>query len=949
MKVPPYYENAQILHVNTVKPHCIYKTNATLLSSDNWYFRYYKDVDEVEGGFINPAFDKTIFDKIKVPSCWQMTGYDQKMYDNVAYPIPFDPPYVPSDNPAGAYIRDFELNKKPNKRYYLSFEGVDSCYFVYLNGKAIGYSQVSHAISEFEITKEVKDGENRLAVLVLKWSDGTYLEDQDKFRTSGIFRDVYLEERPENHILDYKLNADYLSKTLSFEVTETIGAVETQIEINGLKAKANPKATLTFDEILPWSAEEPNLYTLIIRSGEETIEEKIGFVTISIEKEKFLINGKSVKLLGVNRHDSDPITGPSITKAHAIRDLEMMKDANFNAIRTSHYPSPPWFYDLCAKYGFYVIAEADLECHGVTRLKGMEVKDSFGTIAKDKAFEKAIIDRNVSNVLEHRNKSAVVLWSLGNESGWGEGLEKAAKEVHSLDPRPVHYEGAFRAISDGFTVDDSLLDVASYMYPKADFVRGWKREKPLFLCEYIHSMGNGPGDIENYLDAFYSNPASMGGCAWEWCDHATSEGKKDGRTLYHYGGDAGERPNDGNFCLDGLVYPDRRPHTGYLEYKNCLRPIRASYNDNTITFENRMYFFSDASKFIKVKFEEKTEGKVINEGEIKLPSLFINENVQVPFTAKGETLKLSYFKDGKEAGFDAFLLTEPQIIEGKKNYELKVKENDFLYAVFSNDFSYSFSKKKAAPSSIILKGAEQLKKTATYELFRAPTDNDKDTSLEWKASGYDDVRVKVYSSNLTETEQGIKIIFNLSISALSFQPILKLTTTYLVKKTGSLEVKIKAKKDPVFPNLPRFGLCFYLKAKETDQLAYFGYGPYECYEDKHHASYPGLFRQEIKDLFEDYIKPQENGSHSFTRYLEVNGLRFSSKTPFSFNASFYSVKELSKKRHNYELEKDEALNLHIDYRMSGVGSASCGPPLDEKYQITESEIYFSFILTPTTF
>ncbi|WP_320128333.1 glycoside hydrolase family 2 TIM barrel-domain containing protein [uncultured Sphaerochaeta sp.] len=978
MKIPRHYENTEIIHVNTEAPHCLFtpyikngKNQTILLSGDDWAFKYYPSVEEANGTFIYPEFDKSQFEMISVPSVWQMLGYDQKQYTNIQYPIPFDPPYVPADNPCGTYIKDFDLEKEAGKSYFIVFEGVDSGFFLYLNGKEIGYSQVSHNISEFNITEHVKTGGNRLAVLVLKWTDGTYLEDQDKFRTSGIFRDVLFVTRPEKHIGDYVITSEYENGKGLFSFTTTSAAGQIPIEIALYDKKkfirraiVTHRVSFCVENVRPWSAEDPYLYTLQISAGEECITEHVGFISIKVEGTSFLVNGKPVKLLGTNRHDSNPKTGPVVTREDVKQDLKLMKDANFNAIRTSHYPSTPWFYDLCAEAGFYLVAEADLECHGVTRLQDVVVKDAFGLLASDPAFEKAIVDRNLLNVMEHRNKCAIVMWSLGNESGWGKNMENAAALVHTLDAtRPIQYEGAQRAVSDGFLIDTSELDVDSYMYASPSFIKNYQGLKPVFLCEYIHAMGNGPGDIEEYIDAIYSNSCSMGGCAWEWCDHATYEGEdKVHGPIYHYGGDAGEKPHDGNFCMDGLTYPDRRPHVGLLEYKNCLRPVRAvmKYTETAacLSFSNQMFFFSNASDYLYAKYEIKKEGKLIEKGEFEFPCLLYGKKSKTvkefPLTEDDSYLTIVYYrkhgssfvKKDSQAGFDQFplFLKKKQTVRISPETPVELQEDEESFTISGKGFSYCFNKKKAALSALVRDGQELLADISEYSVFRAPTDNDANIKSSWYEAGFDSLKVRTFAAQAERKEYSVTLHFSFVLGPVSKQPVLKCEAAYTIHSDGSLDCICKAIKDTAFPDLPRFGLLFNLKKDKKNILRYYGYGPYESYEDKHQASHLDVFTSPVKDLFEDYVRPQENGSHYGTRWIEVKGLRFESDTPFSFNASYYTDSELAEKKHNWELISSNSLLLHIDYRMSGVGSASCGPKLNDRYAINESEIIFSFSL-----
>lgn len=584
MKVQNFYENLSTLHVGTMDNRCWYvpkqdgRESQILLSGDDWKFAWYPSVEEVPEHFWEKDLEKEGFINMEVPSCWQMKGFGQKQYTNVRYPIPYDPPYAPGENPSGAYVKDFTLTEKEvNERQFLYFEGVDSCFYVWINGEFVGYSQVSHSPSEFEITGKTKAGSNRMAVLVLKWCDGTYLEDQDKLRFSGIFRDVELVLRPQEFVHDFTVQTP-VAEDGSAEVMVRFDRVEGDPEINCTLTDAEGKEigravsngeNIAIPVAAPvlWNAEQPYLYTLTLQAGAETIEQKVGIRWISVEEGKILINGKQVKFRGVNRHDSNPYTGATVTREDVIRDLQLMKESNVNAIRTSHYPNAPYFPELCSEYGFYMIAEADLESHGVGTLYTNDGHDCMGYIAQDDAWAESILDRQKRNVIRDKNQSAVIFWSLGNESGYGGNFEDAGRWVKAYDPtRLLHYEASIYD-SAGYHNDVSMLDVMSRMYADTEWVKEYcedrRMRKPFIQCEFIHAMGNGPGDIHDYMELMYKYDKFCGGFVWEWCDHATWEGKAaDGRDIFHYGGDAGEFPHDGNFCMDGLVYPDRRPQIG---------------------------------------------------------------------------------------------------------------------------------------------------------------------------------------------------------------------------------------------------------------------------------------------------------------------------------------------------------------------------------------------------
>ena len=609
MIVPRYYENLEMLHENTMSPRAYYipasvrkddlienreNSDRFLLLNGEWNFKYFDSIYEVTDVFYEEGYDISEFDKIAVPGVWQMAGYDSHQYTNIRYPFPFDPPYIPQDIPCGAYVHTFTYQKEEKApKAFLNFEGVDSCFFVWMNGTYVGYSQVSHATSEFDVTSVLKDGDNTIAVLVLKWCDGSYLEDQDKFRMSGIFRDIYLLKRPEKTIRDYHITTQVTNDiaTVKMDIQFT-DPVETKIQIedkygaivaNGETVKDGVIEFTVVNPIL-WNTENPYLYKVIFTTPDEVIVDRIGFRTITIKDAVIYINGEKIKFRGVNRHDSDPKTG-FVTSVNQIKtDLTLMKQHNFNAIRSSHYPNAPYFYQMCDEYGFMVIDEADIEAHGPFMLYRKEDTDQNRfhlwneKIADDPAWEGAIVDRVQLMVERDKNRPCIVMWSMGNESAYGCNFEKALKWTKSFDPeRITQYESArYRNYDITYNYDD--LDLYSRMYPALSEIEEYLEKdgsKPFLLVEYCHSMGNGPGDFEDYFQMIHKDDRMCGGFVWEWCDHAIAHGEADnGKTIYHYGGDHGEIVHDSNFCMDGLVYPDRRPHTGLLEYKNVYRPVR---------------------------------------------------------------------------------------------------------------------------------------------------------------------------------------------------------------------------------------------------------------------------------------------------------------------------------------------------------------------------------------
>lgn len=1035
MKVEKYYEDLHTLHVGTMENRCYYvpravngKERSRMLSGEDWKFAFFPAVEEVPDDFADPGFEPAGFVNMEVPSCWQAKGYDHKQYTNVRYPFPYDPPYVPDENPCGAYIKEFELSCAENlMRQFLYFEGVDSCFYVWVNGEFVGYSQVSHSPSEFEITGKTKEGKNRLCVLVMKWCDGSYLEDQDKLRFSGIFRDVTLILRPEAFLHDFTVSTpvdlkhDCAAVEIRFDRIEGSLSVECELtdaagkRIGAVRSEGEDVSIPVSGPVL-WNAERPYLYTLIITAGGEKIVQKIGIRCISVENGVILINGRQVKFRGVNRHDSHPVTGYVVSEEDVRKDLRLMKEHNINAIRTSHYPNAPWFPGLCSEYGFYVIAEADLESHGtVTVYGGCGYGDTFGMLAQNPEWAEAILDRQKRNVVRDKNECCVIFWSLGNESGYGANFEDAGRWVKSYDPtRLVHYESSMWE-TGGCKNDVSMLDVTSRMYASVEWIKEYCRDvrtrKPFIQCEFVHAMGNGPGDIEDYLEQMFTYDKFCGGFVWEWCDHATYEGVAgDGRKIYHYGGDAGEFPHDGNFCMDGLVYPDRKPHTGLLEWKNGIRPVRAQLEDlaaGSIVLKN-MLDFTDLADAVCVRYEVKKAGELLAVGEFDSVSCKPHETAKIVIpgldglAADGVYLKLSYVqkkdgaltKAGRIMGFDQFALFE----EREKTLilpaagDLCLEETGDCFVITSDRICYRFGKKKAAFVSMQRDRKDRIEKPVEWCVYRAPSDNDMYIRHAWEAAGYDRPWTKVYDCSAQKEEQRVKIVCDFSIASAYRQPFLRIKAVWEVNADGAVKLtadavrltpdEVRSACDPIriaaqaarrssdwaefagiaaglsenpakfmtdvreameFPYLPRFGLTFTLPEAE-DRVEYTGYGPYESYCDKHLASWIDRFETTVEELHEDYIKPQENGSHCHCSEVRTGSFHAAGSRPFSFNASCYTVEELSQKAHNYELEKSGHIILHLDYAMSGVGSNSCGPELSKKYRVDEKEMHWEMLI-----
>ncbi|MDO5785118.1 MAG: glycoside hydrolase family 2 TIM barrel-domain containing protein [Eubacteriales bacterium] len=1016
MIVPRYYENMHMLHHNTMPNRAYYipasermdnlvenrtHSDRMQLLNGDWRFRYYESIYNLHDQFYEMGYNAEHYDTLPVPSVWQMHGYDYHQYTNIRYPFPTDPPYVPQDNPCGAYIHHFVYQKEiAAPRAYLNFEGVDSCFYVWLNGRYVGYSQVSHSTSEFDITDFLVEGDNKLAVLVLKWCDGSYLEDQDKFRMSGIFRDVYILKRTQNGIFDYftttemkkgcanvRVRVKYLGQPVLTKITiydaenNVVGLGRAEHESDG---DYHREVTITIADPKLWNPEQPYLYTVVLETENEVITDRVGIREIHIENNIVYVNGTPIKFHGVNRHDSDPMTGFTISMEQMKKDLRLIKQHNFHAIRTSHYPNAPYFYQLCDQYGFFVIDEADNESHGASELYCSDngnwdshVEHWNEPFADNPEFMEATMDRTQLCVHRDKNRPCVVIWSMGNESAYGCCFEKSLKWTKEFDPsRLTHYESAqYRSKKKKY--DYSNIDLYSMMYPSLEAIQAYlddAPDKPFLMCEYCHSMGNGPGDLEDYFKMIDGNDAMCGGFIWEFCDHAIYKGTaENGKAMYWYGGDHGEYPHDGNFCMDGMVYPDRTPHTGLLEYKNVYRPVRVTNVDQTaesITVHNYMDF-TDLADYITARYEISCDGVVIASDELAVPSIMPHEEAAIvlPISVpqKGRCfLKISYYlkhaselmPQGYELGFDEIPLDNTDS-RNQTNVQLWKKETDPIVPIVEEEerfltirsaaYTYVYNKFKGVFESMEIGGQKLLDKPMELNIWRAPTDNDRKIKLEWMDAQYDRGISRAYDTDYTVNGNTVQIHSTMSVVAPSVQRFLSMDTVWTISGKGSIAVRMDVKRNTEFPELPRFGLRLFLP-EDMKHISYCGVGPFESYVDKHHASSHGIFADIVENLHEDYIRPQENGSHYDCDYVVATGedltLVAAGAKPIAFNASVFTQEELVEKKHNYELVPCGSTVLCLDYAQNGIGSESCGPHLMAPYRLDEETFRFELKMIP---
>lgn len=911
---------------------------------------------------------------ITVPGCWQMQGYEFPQYTNIMFPIPYDPPHVPDENSVGVYRRFFALPSSfDGRNTILRFEGVDSCFYVYVNNRFVGFSKVPHMPAEFDISSLLSEGENEIKVLVLKWSDGSYLEDQDKWRLSGIFRDVMLlsfgHSRITNLIAEPVLFEDGKSGEIKLKVkAEGVDSVKVslldgdQLLYSGEAAVKDGLAEclIAVPSLMPWNAEQPKLYGLAVSIEGQVECQNIGFRRVEIKNGVFLINGAPVKLKGANRHDTHSILGSYTPVDSMLEDVLIMKRNNLNCVRTSHYPPDPRFLSLCDQYGLYVVDEADIECHGVVMF------ESYDYIAEQPMWEKQFVDRGIRMVERDFNHASVVIWSLGNESGYGHNHRAMGKAIRAIDKsRPIHYERDAKA---------ETADFFSEMYTPLDKVERYgktKNEKPFFLCEYAHAMGQGPGNLEDYWQLFYRYPRLMGGCVWELVDHGVLQKSADGTPWYAYGGDFGEFPHDSNFCVDALLYPDRSPHTGMLEYRHVLRPVRAKFVDEKagkIALRN-YYDFSDLNT-LKLRWEIEYQGKVLSAGEA-FPNCKPARQAQITLPLgkypKGSLLKLSFllkqptlwaaigFSVCEEQlplalGYEVKSLADPQ----KK---LSISEGKTELLVSVGDSCYQFSKLSGLLTGIETQKIPLLEEAFSLNLWRAPTDNDRygaNIAAQWHKQGLDRLQRRMTHFAFKQENDRIIVETAAVYAPKITPPVLELVQRFVVSEDGTLTIEnrfIPLLKDLCY--LPRLGFRFKMP-RAFDRLSWFGRGPHESYPDKKTAAFLGLYRSSVEDTHEPYVYPQENGSHEDCSAVALSNLYgqglLITGNDFAFSAHHYTPEQLASALHNHKVPQEDFVQVLLDGAMGPLGSNSCGPePLEKDRLYLKEEKKFSFVFRPVDF
>lgn len=987
-----YHKSLQTLHVNCEAPRAYFIPYESYYLAEkgnrnsskyfktlcgDWDFMYFDSVEDIDYDFNSDLFEFT-GETIPVPGSWQTLldrGYDIPDYANVRYIFPLDPPHIPAKNPAGLYRREFYLTEAfCEKEIYLNFEGVDSGFYVWVNNEFVGYSGGNHNTSEFSVSGKLSPGRNIISVLCVKFTATSYLECQDMWRLSGIFREVYLLAREKSHIRDFEiktiLSEDLTQADLTVkadagsdaEITYTLCSPEGEIIF---RETASDDFSRHIDSVRLWSSEEPVLYSLYIEMSGEIIKQSVGFRKAEIKGKSFLFNNKKIKLLGANRHESNPSTGHYVSLENMREDLSIIKSANMNTVRTAHYPDDPRFYEECSKMGIMLVDEADLECHGCALM------DTPFEISDLKEWEEAYVDRAVRLYERDKNQPCVVMFSLGNESGAGENHRRMRDYIKSRDKDAiVHYEGSNYLTNGAKTAD--ISDVESQMYTDTakceEFIKSRDINKPFFLCEYCHAMGNGPGDLKDYADLIRKYDAFMGACIWEFCDHSV-EKYVDGKKIYTYGGDFGESVHDGNFCQDGLVYPDRTPHIALLEAKQAYKPFSVKLLDtdtNEIEIHSFRYFKDLSDLTFRAVLE--CNGKEIaveNIGSLaiqpqKSKKIKLFKSTRLESAGEYTLCVTAYDADRAEVGFEQFEMGEISPVQDSHTPDLhpiEVNTSGNYTEIAAGENCYLFNTASGLVEMILHDGKKMISSPLSFNAYRAPTDNDAPVKKDWLFWHLDRAVFTPYKSEIEHsTGEYVSICVEGAFAPIGFVPIAKLKVMYVFMQTGELEIKISAefgaKHTEGSKYLPRFGIMLTMP-EGNERVEYFGYGPHESYVDKRLSAKLSLYRTTVEDNSEDYITPQENSSHYGTRYAFVgnrqgHGIRLESvcNEYFSFNAQHYTPSDLTNATHRHKLVPRKETFVFADFFMSGVGSGSCGPILAEKHRLNFEKLQSSVIIRP---
>lgn len=1006
------WENPEVVHINRLPGRAYtfpFPDEASALTgaspwvqslNGRWKFDYAETPAEAPEAFFEEDFDVCAWDEIPVPSNWQIEGYGRPHYTNVQYPFPVDPPRVPTENPTGSYRREFFVpDDWSDRRVFLRFEGVDSAFYVWVNGRMVGFSKGSRIPAEFDVTEHVRPGMNTAAVRVYQWSDGSYCEDQDMWWLSGIFRDVSLIAAPKTHLWDVKLSTDFdeayrdatlrvgaaLRNYASKAANCLLDAVLCDAEGNEagrasamVRAKADGEAGV--EVLIPvvepriWSAERPYLYTLLITlrttrgRAIETTPVKVGLREIEMKGGNLLLNGVPITFKGVNRHEFHPDTGRALTVETMVQDILLMKRHNVNAVRTSHYSDDPRWYDLCDYYGIYLIDECDLETHGF----GMQ-PDWRGNPTNDAEWEQACVDRMERMVLRDRNHPSVIMWSLGNESNFGRNHHSMAAKARELDDRPIHYEGDYQLqTADVYSrMYTHLSDVVAIGKGEYDGPRGYL-DRPFILCEYAHAMGNGPGGLLEYWDAIYKYPRLQGGFIWEWIDHGIRAVDNEDREFFAYGGDFGDVPNDGCFICDGLVFPDRTPSPGLTEYKKVIEPVKVEAVDlaaDKFAITNRYDFAS--LDHLAVSWTVATDGEVVKSGTVKLPHVKAGKSArvtvpyQLPHASPGVecylTLSFVLARDtiwaerGHEVAWSQFKLpSHASHMSHTFHPPLSMDDSPNAIHLAGPGFELTFDKIHAVIADLTANGTRLIETGPRLNFWRATTNNDRSwtNAKAWRDSWLHALQHRTESVEAVQiSPSAARITVGTRIAPPIYDRAFECEYVYTINGEGEVLIEVHGVPTGEWPEtLPKIGLQMTVP-ESLERVTWFGRGPGESYVDTKQAGRFGRWAMSVDDLHTPYVFPQDNGNRTDVSWVALkeiggSGLLATGAPTLDFSASRFATEDLEAATHAHELAPRDFIELNLDYRHNGVGSASCGPGPWEHYLLRPHEFRFSIRLKP---
>ncbi|WP_249313255.1 glycoside hydrolase family 2 TIM barrel-domain containing protein [Lederbergia citrea] len=987
------------------------RSHGFMLLNGLWKFHYAETPELAPESFEQEDFDVSEWDDLKVPSSWQMHGYGRPHYTNVQYPFPVDPPHIPSENPTGSYRREFYVAKELlQEQMYLRFEGVDSAFHVWINGKFVGYSTGSRVPAEFDVTPFLREGKNTISVRVYQWSATTYIEDQDMWWLSGIFRDVYLVAKPKVHVFDFfvktTFDASYTDANLDVEAViqshvEKAGShkVDVQLFDGNFQEVATASQDVNSENQIAiqipvaapnkWTAETPYLYHLLITLKNENdevmevIPAKVGFRQVELKDGLIQVNGVPIMFKGVNRHDHHPDLGRAVPIEWMIKDIKLMKEHNINAVRTAHYPNDPRFYDLCNEYGLYVIDEADLECHGFV------FTDNMHQLSQDPEWKEAYVDRMRRMVERDKNHPSIIIWSLGNESGFGENHIEMAQWAKQKDPtRLVHYEGETRDILTKSNNNPQVLheaaDMFSTMYSSVELMdqlgSRTDLQQPHILCEFAHAMGNGPGGFKEYFETFYKHKRLQGGFVWEWLDHGIRQFTPDGEEYFAYGGDFGEPFHDSNFVMDGMVMADRTPSPALIEYKKVIEPVKVeveNLEEGLVRVLNQ-YDFIDLTH-LELSWSVVSNGEILDSGTLESPKVLPGESVEVkiPFTLPNlikiqsdvwlniefrQATATKWANAGHEVAWAQFELpvqVNQAASEIKVCSPLSVNEEGKNLVVQGDDFQLVFNRAYGVINSWKQQGIELLEEGPRLNVWRAPTDNDilgiedefgvQKEEKDWKLHGVHLMqhRVKAVEYDLSPNKDTLTITVNTRFAPPALAWGFDITYTYTITADGTIKINVLSEKTGKSSRtLPKIGLQMKLK-NQFDQVQWYGRGPGESYADSKLANRFGIWSKTVYEMYTTYAVPQENGNRSDVRWAKVTdksgvGLLTEGEN-FNFSVHHFTTENIETARHPYDLVKQDYIVFNVDHKQQGLGSASCGPGVLEQYQLKNESFGFTTI------